>query len=90
MRAKYSMSTMLSPPYLGTWFSKIKKENREAACNCQENMKLGARHFWIRIPALAPTSYGTLGKTLNLCLTSLNFSFLPCEMSIIISSVLGR
>ena len=91
VRSQYTMSTMfLSPPYLGTWFSKKKrKENREAACNCQENMKLGARHSWIHIPALAPTSYGTLGKSLNLCLTSLNFSFLPCEMSIIIYSVLG-
>lgn len=74
----------LLPTHLGTFCFCLKKKevNLEAACNCQKNVKLGATQAWIHIPTLAHTSYGTLGKTPGLCLTSLNFSFLPCRMSI--------
>lgn len=80
---------LFNPPIEELGLKKKKSGNREAVCNHQKDVKFGARQSWIRTLALAPTSYGTLSKAFNLCLTSLNFSFLPYKMSVIIPSVLA-
>lgn len=66
-----------------------KKKKVEIERQYVKDVKFGARQSWIHTPALAPTSYGTLSKAFNLCLTSLNFSFLPYKTSVIIPSVLA-